>query len=209
MVQSQQWYVLLEGDRLGPFSSSELKSLAESGTITPTTMIEDAATGRSAPASKIKGLFQTKDKSASQSGDGRKALIYLESAPQVKQPTPSDKAPIPVVNAEIVPRNADCPFCGESILATAKKCKHCGEFLDSDLRKEIQRSRNPRLPKIVINVAGGNASAENYNDIENTSQALAAAQAEPNNDWAQGCGGCLIIFVLLGLLGMLIKGCGG
>ena len=27
-----------------------------------------------------------------------------------------------------------CPYCGEEILAIAKKCKHCGEFLD----KEIQ-----------------------------------------------------------------------
>jgi len=35
----------------------------------------------------------------------------------------------------------NCPACGEEILATAKKCKHCGEWLDksaipSDMPKE-------------------------------------------------------------------------
>ena len=30
----------------------------------------------------------------------------------------------------------DCPYCSEKILLTAKKCKHCGEFLDQALRAE-------------------------------------------------------------------------
>lgn len=28
-----------------------------------------------------------------------------------------------------------CPYCGEDILAVAKKCKHCGEWLDKDNKK--------------------------------------------------------------------------
>lgn len=29
-----------------------------------------------------------------------------------------------------------CPYCSEQILATAKKCKHCGEFLNKEDRAE-------------------------------------------------------------------------
>ncbi len=36
-----------------------------------------------------------------------------------------------------------CPFCGEQILADAKKCKHCGEFLDPLLIK----ARNEAAPQ--------------------------------------------------------------
>jgi len=30
----------------------------------------------------------------------------------------------------------ECPYCGEEILATAKKCKHCGEWLDEEIDDE-------------------------------------------------------------------------
>lgn len=39
-----------------------------------------------------------------------------------------------------------CPYCAEEILADAKKCKHCGEFLDSTLRPQ----HNPPEQKIVV-----------------------------------------------------------
>lgn len=29
----------------------------------------------------------------------------------------------------------ECDFCGEEVLAVAKKCKHCGEFLDEEARR--------------------------------------------------------------------------
>lgn len=39
-----------------------------------------------------------------------------------------------------MPVYKECPICSEQILAVAKKCKHCGEYLDDDDIEE----RRPR-----------------------------------------------------------------
>jgi hypothetical protein len=38
-----------------------------------------------------------------------------------------------------------CPFCAERILAAARKCKHCGEFLDGEARQQAQAQKSAQL----------------------------------------------------------------
>ncbi len=47
-------------------------------------------------------------------------------------PAPDFPPAIPPVMSGSMP----CPYCGEDVLVQAKKCKHCGEFLDDALRKK-------------------------------------------------------------------------
>jgi hypothetical protein len=61
------------------------------------------------------------------SGKCKKCDAYV-TAPRLSPiSTPASTASTPQQSA---PQQKACPFCSELILATAKKCKHCGEFLD-------------------------------------------------------------------------------
>ena len=47
----------------------------------------------------------------------------------------------------------ECPMCGEMIKTTARKCRHCGELLDEDLRAEREAEEDsgpdPALSMII------------------------------------------------------------
>lgn len=43
-----------------------------------------------------------------------------------------------------------CEFCGEMILSVARKCKHCGEYLDPLLRRERAKYLIPYKPELPV-----------------------------------------------------------
>jgi uncharacterized protein (DUF983 family) len=61
------------------------------------------------------------------------------------------------------PPSKPCPFCGESVLQVAKKCKHCGETIDVALRaaEEAKRAteRRSSQPNVFMNAGGGASSS--------------------------------------------------
>jgi tetratricopeptide (TPR) repeat protein/predicted RNA-binding Zn-ribbon protein involved in translation (DUF1610 family) len=42
------------------------------------------------------------------------------------------------------PKTKACPMCGETILETAKKCKHCGEMIDSQSLAQANKSKGKK-----------------------------------------------------------------
>ena len=96
--------------------------------------------------------FIVSDEALRAAGGGTIACpsCHQRLSPAVETSVPSPQAPPPAAGlddagattspaSEAVPANPSapaleptkrCPFCGEVILAIARKCKHCGEFLD-------------------------------------------------------------------------------
>lgn len=77
--------------------------------------------------------------------------------------TPSVPTPTPAAPAGTEPTKR-CPFCGEVILAIAKKCKHCGEFLDRAPASAAQPltagASTATAPASIAPTAAGTAPAD-------------------------------------------------
>ena len=53
-----------------------------------------------------------------------------------------------------MPETKNCPNCGEEILAVAKKCKHCGEWLDeTTIRKPLSFIMQPIFQRFWGNIS--------------------------------------------------------
>lgn len=51
---------------------------------------------------------------------------------------------------DVAERKTQCPFCMELIISGSKKCKHCGEYLDSDLREQNQNKVKKWEPVVAL-----------------------------------------------------------
>src|SRR5687767_7490324 len=75
--------------------------------------------------------------------------------------SPSDPVPVLIPGRSgTIPstpaRARTCPYCGETILPAAKKCKHCGELLDRRLRKEAAPAKwHPGVAAVLSLVIPG------------------------------------------------------
>lgn len=83
-----------------------------------------------------------------------------------------------------------CPYCGEEILATAKKCKHCGEWLDKSA-----------MPSSVTSAARPQTSS----DTASSEQVKPKKQEFSNSEIATGCavgGGMIILYwgIIIGVI---------
>lgn len=76
----------------------------------------------------------------------------------VPSPISSANSQTPPPQPSKHPDTKECPFCSERILVNAKKCKHCGEFLEgeTDISKktETESSSSNRTASAVIVTLG-------------------------------------------------------
>lgn len=94
-------------------------------------------------------------------------------------PSPALPPPLPASSPASFPpplpptggQTRSCPFCGEAIQAVAKKCKHCGEFLDG---RPPARGGPAAAPRSRARVPSAIAKGDYFSTSETVSTIIAA-----------------------------------
>ncbi len=84
-----------------------------------------------------------------------------------------------------------CPYCGEEILAVAKKCKHCKQWLTDDYI-----GKNTKENSIVENAETSQSQREN-DVVVSDEQSNSSEESSSNNNLKLGAGIGIVVLILL------------
>lgn len=127
---------------VGPFTEVELQELYRRGAIKEKTYVFKEGESNWRPFDSLGFL-----------------PLPLAVAPRGTASQPLTLRTNPAQQLTVTAQTTRCPFCAEEIIAAAKKCKHCGEFLDPVLRAQQEAATQARTAQPVININNHNNSS--------------------------------------------------
>lgn len=138
------WYVQHSGRAIGPISTDRLRLLADERKISRSTLIRSDDSDHWIRADRITGLFPEdqllktiQSRRTSPKIDSKDEVIYVEEVYPDSEPRE-------------LPRTY-CPYCAELVAVYARKCKHCGEFLNPQMHSVPVIANDPiRRPAPTI-----------------------------------------------------------